>query len=187
MTEADYMHDELCCATHETTKLSISTNNMVLSQMSSVLSRSPEGLELGLEQSKRSVVTGRKDGAELDYPNELGDSDDGHKALPPPKVFLRKKCNADTLEKFLTRSSSCQPVSSKPHSAKQLLKSKNMTRSMPNANNSRSEYNRKVGSTLDCVASTYGIHHAVHDRVMEFDSLLDSLWSLEMCSAKLLH
>ena len=167
--EAENHYADSSCST-----TSISSRNMILSQLMSLDSQFNE---LEIEQSNYKIVRAKQDSKDSNDEYKLSDSDDDHTELPPPKVFFKKNRLTETPKNrySLTRAASCQTSPSKANLAKQLLKAKNMIRSMPNFQMDRSYYNRKVGSALDCVASSYGIQHAWHDRVMEFDALLESL------------
>ena len=136
---------------------------MILFRLMSIDSSIPE---LELEQSCCNLVTESDDVAELDV------SDDEHEELPPPRIFSKSHGHSQALEECLTRSSSCQTLSTR---GMELLSSKHMTRSMPNLHNSRSHYNRKIGSTLKRDTSMHGAQHAVQNRIVEFDALLESI------------
>ena len=169
MAETYYHYAESSCAA-----TSISAGNMTLSLLMSLDSRFHE---LEIEQSNYKIVSAKEDSEDSNDEHKLSDSDEDHKDLPPPKLFLKKNSLTKTPQNrhSWTRATSFQTSPTKPNVAKQLLQAKNMIRSMPNFQIDRSYYNRKVGSALDCVASSYGVQHTLHDRVMEFDALLGSL------------
>jgi hypothetical protein len=101
--------------------------------------------------------------------------------LPPPLPFFDRRSSAPPsllrMDGILSRGRSHSPDRTVGRPGREILRSMNMTQSMPSLQCSRSLHNRGVGCSLSKSSECGGgmVKHLLHARVQEFEQLLDDL------------
>jgi hypothetical protein len=117
--------------------------------------------------------------AEVDDESDTTDAAGCDDVFPPPKPYYDRHAAMQPTQRSLTRSQSFENLKKSPENlknkAKDFLKSKTMTQSMPNLSGGRSEYNRRVGNSLTQSTSDLPGGSRWQHRAAEFDQLLQDL------------
>ena len=117
--------------------------------------------ECSIESSHDRLDTVIKGSTEIDCIDDI-DSED---VLPPPKPYYIRKSATQTSQ------SRCSSSASVQYMVKMFRRSKAITQSIPNLHIGRTQYNRRIGNTLELSRSQY----SGQNRAIEFDAFLENL------------